>query len=89
MLGGRKCSTTAGHRCGSQQGALWLRTGWGWHPDVETTDCVLKRSIVCFVPQGALLERRLEALGEALEMKEAQLAEVLTAANLDPSTLQV
>lgn len=50
---------------------------------------MLKRSIVCFVPQGALLERRLEALGEALEMKEAQLAEVLTAANLDPSTLQV
>jgi hypothetical protein len=40
-------------------------------------------------PQGALLERRLEALSEALEMKEAQLAEVLTAANLEPSTLQV
>lgn len=37
--------------------------------------------------KGALLERRLEALSEALEMKEAQLAEVLTAANLDPSTL--
>ena len=35
-----------------------------------------------------LLERRLEALHEQLEMKEAQLAEVLTAANLEPSTLQ-
>ena len=35
-----------------------------------------------------LLERRLEAMHEQLEMKEAQLAEVLTAANLDPSTLQ-
>lgn len=39
--------------------------------------------------QGALLERRLEALAEQLEMKDAQLAEVLTAANLEPSTLQV
>lgn len=39
--------------------------------------------------KGTLLERRLEAMSEALEMKEAQLAEVLTAANLDPSTLQV
>jgi hypothetical protein len=28
-----------------------------------------------------------QALGEVLEMKEAQLAEVLTAANLDPGTL--
>ena len=35
-----------------------------------------------------LLERRLEALHEQLEMKEAQLAEVLTAANLEPGTLQ-
>lgn len=39
--------------------------------------------------KGTLLERRLEAMSEALEMKEAQLAEVLTAANLDPGTLQV
>mmetsp|Transcript_15425 Transcript_15425/g.26679 ORF Transcript_15425/g.26679 Transcript_15425/m.26679 type:complete len:473 (-) Transcript_15425:18-1436(-) len=38
--------------------------------------------------KGALLERRLEALSEQMEMKDAQLAEVLTAANLDPSTLQ-
>lgn len=37
--------------------------------------------------KSALLERRLEAMQEALEMKEAQLAEVLTAANLDPGTL--
>lgn len=38
--------------------------------------------------KSMLLERRLEAVGQQLEMKEAQLAEVLTAANLDPSTLQ-
>mmetsp|Transcript_35535 Transcript_35535/g.78843 ORF Transcript_35535/g.78843 Transcript_35535/m.78843 type:complete len:471 (-) Transcript_35535:833-2245(-) len=38
--------------------------------------------------KSMLLERRLEAMAEQLEMKEAQLAEVLTAANLDPSTLQ-
>ena len=38
--------------------------------------------------KSMLLERRLEALHEQLEMKEAQLAEVLTAANLEPSTLQ-
>lgn len=37
--------------------------------------------------KGMLLERRLEAVAEQLEMKEAQLAEVLTAANLDPNTL--
>ncbi|GIL67830.1 hypothetical protein Vafri_21099 [Volvox africanus] len=37
--------------------------------------------------KSALLEKKIEALGEALEMKEAQLAEVLTAANLDPGTL--
>eukprot|EP00198_Chlamydomonas_reinhardtii_P007958 XP_001697295.1 component of dynein regulatory complex [Chlamydomonas reinhardtii] len=37
--------------------------------------------------KSALLEKKVEALGEALEMKEAQLAEVLTAANLDPGTL--
>jgi hypothetical protein len=34
-----------------------------------------------------LLERRLEALGEALEKKDAQLAEVLGAANLEPGAL--
>ncbi len=39
--------------------------------------------------KGALLERRLEAMSEQLEMKDAQLAEVLTAANLEPSALQV
>jgi hypothetical protein len=38
--------------------------------------------------KSLLLERRLEAMHEQLEMKEAQLAEVLTAANLEPSTLQ-
>lgn len=38
--------------------------------------------------RSVLLERRLEAMGEQLEMKDAQLAEVLTAANLDPATLQ-
>eukprot|EP00798_Chlamydomonas_sp_ICE-L_P007219 gene7219-326_t len=38
--------------------------------------------------KGLLLERRLEAVAEQLEMKEAQLAEVLTAANLDPNTLK-
>ncbi|KAG2494700.1 hypothetical protein HYH03_007215 [Edaphochlamys debaryana] len=37
--------------------------------------------------KSAVLEKKLEAMGEALEMKEAQLAEVLTAANLDPGTL--
>ncbi|KXZ48295.1 hypothetical protein GPECTOR_29g70 [Gonium pectorale] len=37
--------------------------------------------------KSALLEKKIEALGEALELKEAQLAEVLTAANLDPGTL--
>lgn len=37
--------------------------------------------------RALLLEKRLEAAGEALELKEAQLAEVLTAANLDPGTL--
>lgn len=35
-----------------------------------------------------LLERRLEAMHEAMETKEAQLTEVLSAANIDPSTLQ-
>ena len=39
--------------------------------------------------KGMLLERRLEAVAEQLEVKEAQLAEVLTAANLDPNTLSV
>jgi hypothetical protein len=38
--------------------------------------------------KSLLLERRLEAINEQLEMKEAQLAEVLTAANLEPTTLQ-
>lgn len=34
-----------------------------------------------------ILERKLEALSEELEKKEAQLAEVLAASNLDASTL--
>ncbi len=39
--------------------------------------------------KSMLLERKLEAVADQLEMKEAQLAEVITAANLDPNTLQV
>lgn len=35
-----------------------------------------------------LLEKRVEVLSEALEMKDAQLGEVLAAAHLDPATLQ-
>ena len=35
-----------------------------------------------------LLEKRVEALSGALEMREAQLGEVLAAAQLDPATLQ-
>lgn len=35
-----------------------------------------------------LLEKRVEVLQEALEMKDAQLGEVLAAAHLDPATLQ-
>lgn len=38
--------------------------------------------------KGMILERKLEALSDELEKKEAQLAEVLAASNLDPSTLQ-
>eukprot|EP00877_Chromochloris_zofingiensis_P012225 jgi/Chrzof1/7256/Cz02g16210.t1 len=38
--------------------------------------------------KSLLLERRVEALSDALEMKEAQLGEVLAAAHLDPATLQ-
>lgn len=38
--------------------------------------------------RSVLLERKLEALSEHLEHKEAQLAEVLAASNLDPQTLQ-
>jgi len=34
-----------------------------------------------------LLEKRVAALHEALEMKEAQVGEVLAAANLDPATM--
>mmetsp|Transcript_17269 Transcript_17269/g.44833 ORF Transcript_17269/g.44833 Transcript_17269/m.44833 type:complete len:473 (-) Transcript_17269:63-1481(-) len=37
--------------------------------------------------KGMLLEKKLEALTEQLEKKEAQLSEVLAASNLDPSTL--
>lgn len=35
-----------------------------------------------------LLEKRVGVLAEALEMKDAQLGEVLAAAHLDPATLQ-
>lgn len=35
-----------------------------------------------------LLEKRVGVLSEALEMKDAQLGEVLAAAHLDPATLQ-
>lgn len=35
-----------------------------------------------------LLEKRVDVLSEALEMKDAQLGEVLAAAHLDPTTLQ-
>ena len=36
-----------------------------------------------------MLEKKLNALGDTLEKKEAQLNEVLTASNLDPSALSV
>ena len=39
--------------------------------------------------KNLLLEKKLGALGETLEKKEAQLNEVLTASNLDPSALSV
>lgn len=50
-------------------------------PRYVTTVRCAQRIVVCncAVPH--------QALGEALELKEAQLAEVLTAANLDPGTL--
>jgi Growth-arrest specific micro-tubule binding len=38
--------------------------------------------------KSMLLEKKLEAMHEQLELKEAQLGEVLAAANLDPMTLQ-
>jgi len=38
--------------------------------------------------RSVLLERKLETLSEVLEKKEAKLAEVLAASNLDPQTLQ-
>ena len=37
--------------------------------------------------KNLILERKLEAVGDALEKKEAQLGEVLSASNLDPGTL--
>ncbi|OCT82359.1 hypothetical protein XELAEV_18024885mg [Xenopus laevis] len=39
--------------------------------------------------KNLLLERKLQALGDALEKKEAQLNEVLAASNLDPTALAV
>jgi hypothetical protein len=38
--------------------------------------------------KSLLLEKRVEALADALELKDAQLGEVLAAAHLDPATLQ-
>lgn len=38
--------------------------------------------------KSMLMEKRVEALSGALELKEAQLGEVLAAAHLDPATLQ-
>ena len=38
--------------------------------------------------RSLLLEKKVGALADALEKKEAQLEEVLAAANLDPATLQ-
>ena len=38
--------------------------------------------------KNLVLERKLEAVGDQLEKKEAQLGEVLSASNLDPGTLQ-
>jgi hypothetical protein len=43
---------------------------------------------LCTGLKSLLLEKRVEALSEALEMKEAQLGEVLAAAHLDPATVQ-
>ena len=37
--------------------------------------------------KNILLERKLQAINESLEKKEAQLSEVLAAANLDPNML--
>ena len=37
--------------------------------------------------KNMVLERKLEALGDELDKKEAQLGEVLSASNLDPGTL--
>ncbi|CAI9532348.1 unnamed protein product [Staurois parvus] len=39
--------------------------------------------------KNLMLERKLQALGDTLEKKEAQLNEVLAASNLDPSALSV
>jgi hypothetical protein len=39
--------------------------------------------------KNLLLEKKLSALGDTLEKKEAQLNEVLTASNLDPAALSV
>ena len=39
--------------------------------------------------KNLLLEKKLHALGDSLEKKEAQLSEVLSASNLDPTALTV
>jgi hypothetical protein len=44
--------------------------------------------LCCAGLKSMLLEKRVGVLSEALEMKDAQLGEVLAAAHLDPATLQ-
>lgn len=44
--------------------------------------------LLCAGLKSMLLEKRVSVLSEALDMKDAQLGEVLAAAHLDPATLQ-
>lgn len=37
--------------------------------------------------KNLLLEKKLKTLGQELEIREAQMTEIITAANLDPSSL--
>ena len=53
--------------------------------------CAFSSMVGCCCRAGLksmLLEKRVSVLSEALEMKDAQLGEVLAAAHLDPATLQ-
>lgn len=52
----------------------------------ETLNAVMSQFTVSGL-KSMLLEKRVEVLSEALEMKDAQLGEVLAAAHLDPATL--